>query len=307
MTDLIPYSQARITQVQHDMLSLLDSEGSRRVYRLDLAFFADWMHQRGLTYQAVTASDMIAYRAHLAQTYKKVTAQRMFTVVRRLFKMLVSRGVRPDNPCSEIKGFVVDNESTHIALKREQAKQLLDGIDTRTVKGKRDYAIVVLLLRTGLRRAECTALTVGDLQMREGHHVAIIQHGKGDKRRIVKIPVDVFRSLEDYIIASGRTITSLADPLFIGFDRRPRYAGQAISTKGIERIVKDAGERLGYREPHQLTPHDLRATFITLAKEGGATLEQRQYVVGHSDPRTTQRYDRRKLNLDDNAVDHIHL
>jgi len=54
-----------------------------------------------------------------------------------------------------------------------------------------------------------------------------------------------------------------------------------------------------------LTPHGLRATFITLAMEHGATLEQTQYAARHSDPRTTERYRKRKMNLDNNAVDRL--
>jgi len=55
-----------------------------------------------------------------------------------------------------------------------------------------------------------------------------------------------------------------------------------------------------------LTPHDLRATFITLALEGKAPLQTVQYAALHKDPRMTEHYQRRKVNLDDNAVDYIH-
>lgn len=307
MNDLIPVQQ-HIEQAITDVLKLLDSGESKRIYRLDIAYFVQWMSAHNLTYQTVTTSDMIDYREHLAQTYEsKATAQRMLSVVRRLFKVLIGRGIRSDDPFVDVKGYKLANESTHIALSKEQASALLNAIDQSTGKGKRDYVLIALLIRTGLRRTECAALTIGDLSMENGHHVATIRHGKGDRRRIVKIPVDVFRSLEGYIRASGRTITSLDDPLFIGFDRRPAYAAGRISDKVIERIVAEYGKQIGFLEPNFLTPHDLRATFITLAREGGATLEQRQYAAGHSDPRTTQRYDRRKLNLDDNAVDYIRL
>ena len=88
---------------------------------------------------------------------------------------------------------------------------------------------------------------------------------------------------------------------FVGIGQR--WQGQRITDKFIERLVHTAGQRIGIA----LTPHDLRASFITLAIEGGATLLQAQYAAGHSDPRTTERYHIRKLNLDDNAVDYIKL
>ena len=56
-----------------------------------------------------------------------------------------------------------------------------------------------------------------------------------------------------------------------------------------------------------VTPHSLRHTFITLALAGGAPLHKVQYAAGHADPRTTERYDRQRDNLDDNAVDYVKL
>ena len=73
----------------------------------------------------------------------------------------------------------------------------------------------------------------------------------------------------------------------------------------IQRVVETACEVADLNL--KLTPHGLRATFVTLALEGGAKLEQVQYAVGHADPRTTERYHKRKLNLDNNAVDFIKL
>ena len=71
----------------------------------------------------------------------------------------------------------------------------------------------------------------------------------------------------------------------------------------MERTVAAYGEALAMR----LTPHVLRATFITLALEGGAALHQVQYAAGHARPETTERYHKRKLNLGDNAVDYVRL
>jgi integrase/recombinase XerD len=148
-------------------------------------------------------------------------------------------------------------------------------------------------------RSECVALSVGDFTSEQGHVIVTVRHGKGDKRRKVKIPVDVFRSIESYL--ATRVITSTDDPLFVGVGAR--WRGQRITDKLIERTVAEYGRKIGIK----LTPHDLRVSFITLAIEGGATILQAQYAAGHSDPRTTERYHIRKMNLDDNAVDYIKL
>lgn len=274
---------------------------SGRIYASDAKKFAQWIQEQGLTVEMLTRSHIIAYRGHLDEHYAKATAARMLSVARRILGEQVYNNVLASNPAKDVKGFTLDNESPHISLTKEQAKELLAAIDISTPEGKRDYAVIFLLLKTGIRRSECVALNIGDFSRDQGHIVATVRHGKGDKRRKVKILPEVFRALESYLEATGRDIASLDEPLFVGIGSR--WQGQRITDKFIERTVSTAGQRIGI----ELTPHDLRASFITLAIEGGATLLQAQYAAGHSDPRTTERYHIRKVNLDDNAVDYIKL
>ncbi len=297
MTDLIPFID--FSQAIQDATGQLGKR-SRRIYENDAKMLALWLQEQGLAVKELTRPHMIAYRSYLDERYAKATATRMLSVARRILDEQVYQGELTANPAKEIKGFTLDNESSHISLKKEQAKDLLASIETSTPEGKRDYALIYLLLKTGIRRSECVALNIGDLGKEQGHIIATVRHGKGDKRRKVKIPVEVFRALEDYIHATGRSITSLDEPLFVGFGR---WHGQRITDKLIERTVQAYGEKIGIK----LTPHDLRASFITLAIEGGATLLQAQYAAGHSDPRTTERYHTHKVILDDNAVDYIKL
>jgi site-specific recombinase XerD len=280
------------------------STRSKRIYQNDATMFAGWMNEQSLAPEILTRSHMIAYRSFLAETYQKATAQRMFSVARRILQEQVLNGKLLSNPAEGIKGFKVANETTHTALTKTQAKDLLSSVDTSTAKGVRDYALLMLLLRTGLRRSECAALNIGDIKQEQGHTVAIIEHGKGDKKGVAKLPVDVFRAIQAYIEVAERQQSTLDAPLFTGFDKGDHPTKARISDKLIERVVKFYGKKIGVPE---LTPHGLRATFITLALEGGAQLHQVQYAARHSDPRTTERYQKRKLNLDDNAVDYIHL
>jgi site-specific recombinase XerD len=262
--------------------------------------WALWLQEHGLSVQELTYYDMLDYRAYLDEHYAKATAARMLSVARRILGRQAADGHLAANPAKEVPGWTLDNESPHISLSKQEAKDLLASIDTSTEEGKRDYALLSLLLRTGLRRSECAALNIGDFTQEQGHTVATVRHGKGDKRRKVKVPVDVFRAIESYL--ATRTITSLDEPLFTGIGTR--WSKQRITDRLIERKVIAYGKRIG---KEHLTPHDLRASFITLSIEGGAMLLQAQYAAGHSDPRTTERYHIRKLNLDNNAVDYIKL
>jgi len=301
----------------------LHSERSWRVYQQDIKHFLTWLSDRGITsFAAIGVNEMYSYHAHLRQyrygpgegkPYSHATINRMFTVARRILELLTEQGVIAVNPCSamHIKKMAVPDETTHAALNEQQAGQLLKLIDTKTSKGKRDYAIVSLLMRTGLRRNECVMLNIGDISIMSGHYVAQVQ-GKGDKPAIVKIPPDVWRYIDEYMQSIARTYRGLDAPLFISFRKGDHLsltrnaAGQLvearIDVKSIELTVKALGAAIGVPA---LTPHGLRASFITLALEHGATLEQTQYAARHRDPRMTERYRKRKLNLDNNAVDKL--
>jgi integrase/recombinase XerD len=322
--------------------ALTDAEGqlmpsSRRGYRIDAEQFSAWMLERGLTPETLTRSDMIAYRAYLQATYRKATAERKLVVARRILDELVIREVLPKSPAYKVKGFKLDDETSHVVLTEQEGQALLDAIDTRTLMGLRDYVAILLLLRTGLRRSEAAALTISDITMDQGHYVAILQHSKGDRRRVVKLPVDVWREIDGYIAvlrqyhaerlahclaeldplmeeeARQRVIRDLeqqhtmaaGDPLFVSFRRGDHPTRRSMGDKAIETQVKRYAANI--RGLERLTPHGLRASFITLTLENGAQLHQVQYAAGHKHPRTTQRYHGRKTNLDNNAVDFLKL
>lgn len=313
------------------------SDTTRRVYRQDVKHFFTWLYDNHIAVADITRDVMNSYNNALIahrwekhgdeQRYKNITINRMFTVARRIVNELVFTGTLQSNPFErKIKGLPVSDVTSHAALSEKQVEQLLERIDTTTIKGKRDYAIVTLLVRTGLRRDECVQLNVGNLEKRQGHDIADIEHGKGNKERIVKVPVDVRRVIQEYEDALahykdkenktvGRTYASDHAPLFISFRRgdhpslvtventvtHEQRKGEArIDVKAIELLVKRLGKAIGVDD---LTPHGLRATCITLLLKHGAPIHKVQQVAGHADPRTTERYDKDKFNLDDNAVD----
>src|SRR6266536_5658154 len=171
------------------------SEQSWRVYCQDMKHFLTWLTQEEITELSAIAPDsMYRYHAHLRQrNYANATINRMFTVARRLMALLAEKQMIAVDPCLavDMRKMPVDDETSHIALNDDQATRLMKLIDTRTSKGKRDYAIVSLLMRTGLRRNECVMLNIGDIAMEQGHYVATLHYAKGGKPGRVKIPPDV--------------------------------------------------------------------------------------------------------------------
>jgi len=307
---LVPVSDewASLAAAARDTLAQV-GPGSRRQYTHDLKAFALWMDSHGLVPGALTRSQMIEYQRHLLEDprangkrYARATAARMIASVRSTLKEW-SLATGRANPATGLRPIRLANESTHVALSKPRARQLLHTIDRSTLIGKRDYALVLLLVRTGIRRAEAAALTVGDLRQMDGHRVAIIQHGKEDKRRIVKLLPDVFRAIQAYMEAAYRLEARPEEPLFVQVRRGGHVTREGLGTKAIERIVKALA--LAINE-ESLTPHGLRATYITLTLESGAPLQKVQYSAGHAKPDTTLRYDKAKQNLDHNAADYLH-
>ena len=278
---------------------------SRAIYTSDAGHFARWLADAGLSLESLSRSDVIRYRQHLEDSYAKVTAARMLTVARRLCVEAVRRGVLTTNPTDDVRGFKgIAQETTHRALDKDEAHDLLAGIDRATRLGQRDYALMVLLLRTGMRRSEAAGLVIGDLTTEQGHHIATIRHGKGDKRRIVKLANEVRWIIGEYLTALGRADAGPAAPLFVAFDKGDRPSERPMRAADITRVVTGRAKAANL---DGLSPHGLRATFITLALEGGAKLQQVQYFAGHSSPVTTERYQKRKLNLNDSAADYVRV
>ena len=308
-TAITPTHNADLPAILDDIAGQL-APNSRRAYVADTTHFVTWLERQGFGITDVTRSILINYRRHLAddpqdtgKPYSRNTAARMLASARRICQEAHERGLLADDPTRNVRGFKSGRqETTHRALLPAEARALLNGISRNDAKGKRDYALLLLLLKTGMRRSEVAALTIGDVRAEQGHHTATIQHGKGDVRRVVKIAGEVRRALDEYLDAAGRAAAPAAAPLFVQFRKGDHPTERPLAGDAVAEIVKAYATAANLEG---LSPHGLRASFVTLALEGGAKLQQVQYAAGHADPRTTERYQKRKLNLDDAATDYV--
>src|SRR3984893_18102943 len=116
----------------------LAPSSSHKTYTINAKHFAQWLASLDLSLNSLDRNDLVAYRAHLVGIYAQSTAARMWAVARRLLDEAVQRGLLPKNPAEGIRGFKEgDDESPHRAVKRGEAKALLDVIDRNTALGKR--------------------------------------------------------------------------------------------------------------------------------------------------------------------------
>ena len=306
------------------------SERRRKAYASDLAELIGVLEAWRLGLRDVTKDHLHAYRAWLAeeevpglvtkeQACAIATVSRKIAVCRQFFAEALDRGLVEVNPAARLRGFSVSQESKTLGLTKVQAKELIDSIKPDTLLNLRDRAMLSLMVRTGLRRMDVIGATLGAMSQRDGHTVLFVV-SKRNKERIVKIPVDVARSLTAWReAAKAFREESPATALFCSLVKEGRgerclYKGREsakgcgqspLSEKAIWKIVEKRVKAAGITA--RITPHSTRHTFITLALDGGAPLHKVQVAAGHADPRTTERYWRTKENLDDNAVDYVKL
>ncbi len=168
-------------------------------------------------------------------------------------------------------------------LTREQAKELLAVPDRSTIKGKRDYAILALLVGCALRRQELAELDVEKIQMREGRWVIVDLRGKGGRVRTVAIPIWVKHAIDAWIIAGNVEDGRLLRPVLKG----GKVKGETLTDWSIWSVVERSAKEIGIE---RFGAHDLRRTCAKLCRKNGGDLEQIKFLLGHSSIQTTERY-----------------
>jgi integrase len=199
-----------------------------------------------------------------------------------------------------VKGARQEGRRTGNWLTREQAQQWLGAPDTRTLKGRRDRALLTILIGCGLRRSEAAILTFDHIQQRDGRWVLIDLIGKRDKIRSIPMPNWAKAAIDAWSHASGITNALV----FRAVNKGDRVTGDGITPQAIRNIVAEYASKL---EQAGVAPHDLRRTFAKLAYKGGAALDQIQLSLGHESIQTTEDYLGVEQDLTDAPCDHLGL
>jgi integrase len=168
-------------------------------------------------------------------------------------------------------------------LNREQAKELLAVPDRTTLKGKRDFVILALLVGCALRRNELAELDVETIQQREGRWVLADLEGKGRRIRTVAVPTWVKHGINAWMTAAGiedgRLLRSVSKSGKVNRD--------TLSDWAVWSVVEQSSKQIGIEH---FGAHDLRRTCAKLCRKNGGDLEQIKFLLGHSSIQTTERY-----------------
>lgn len=260
------------------------SQSSRDTYRKALRSFTEWLEREDI--RNPVREDILAYKAFLqAQGLSSLTLSGYMVVVRKFFEYLEST-IGYQNVAKGIKGAKRSKGFRKDPLTVEQIREMLAHIDTSTIQSKRDYAMLNLMLRTGLRTIEIIRADIRDMRQQSGEAVLWI-HGKGRdaKDEFVLLTQDTLKPVYEYLNAKGRVNDS--DPLFAS--ESDRNKNERLTTRSIRRIVKKYLRDI-HLDSDRLTAHSLRHTFATIALMNGAPLLQVKEAMRHNSIETTMVY-----------------
>jgi integrase len=168
-------------------------------------------------------------------------------------------------------------------LTKDQAKELLAVPDRSTMKGKRDFAILALLVGCALRRNELAQLDVETIQLREGRWVLADLCGKGRRIRTVAVPLWIKQGINAWMTAAAVEDGRLLRRVTKG--GKPK--GDGLSDWAVWSVVEQSAKEIGVE---RFGAHDLRRTCAKLCRKAGGDLEQIKFLLGHSSIQTTERY-----------------
>jgi len=289
-----------LEQSKAAVLNSLTSESGQRTYDRAITDFVDWYCSEPRL--AFNRTVVLRYRIYLEEKlYAPTTVNLRLAAVRRVaFEAADSGLLSPDLAAGirRVKGVRRIGVRVGNWLSVEQSNRLLASACRDSLRGKRNYAMLAMLLGCGLRRGELFGLRVESIQLREEHWVIADLLGKAGHIRTVPIPAWVKSAIDEWKEASGIT----EGALFRSIRKTGRVWGNGMTAKVLWETVREAASSAGIE---RLAPHDLRRTCARLCHVAGGELDQIQFLLGHVSIQTTERYLGCKQDLRCAVNDHI--
>jgi integrase/recombinase XerD len=290
---LSPLKTEKILQLVDLFLNNQDvKENSRQVYKRTVKIFLDWVSKKGYDLGNVNRSDIILYKEELLSLgLTTLTVNSYITSVRRFYEWLEANKLYP-NVAKGVKSPKRKQQFRKQALTLIQGQALLSDAQEKALsgflkdKGLRDYAILNLLIRTGLRTIEVIRANIQDITYKGGKRVLLV-HGKGrdEKDNFVILTDKAFLPINAYL--NTRIKVNASEPLFVSTGNKSK--GKRLVTRTISRIAKEGLKAIGL-DNGSYTAHSLRHTTAVNILRAGGTLEAAQNVLRHASIVTTQIY-----------------
>ena len=256
---------------------------SKNLYRRTLKQFFNWIDKRGYSLSQIARPQLLEYKADLLNSgLSSLTVGSYITSVRRFYEWTEANKFYPN----VAKGILTPKRKQQFKrqpLLPSQAKELLNHFQGKAL---REYAIVNLLLRTGLRTVEIIRADIQDITFKGSQRVLLVKgKGRDEKDNFVKLKDKAYQPIAEYL-ATRRDYKG-SDPLFTSVSNNNQ--GERLTTRTISYIAKQGLRAIGLNE-RAFTAHSLRHTVATSILRAGGSIEKAQETLRHSNPATTQIY-----------------
>ena len=263
-----------------------------RGYLHDLGKFRGWLEREAgaqpRDLRRVTAVDLVNYRQHLLRTerLKAATINRKLQAIKKLFGWALLKGLVKGNVAREVRFVRVAERLRPKGLTEPEVQSLLRAAgQTRHGLAKRNYALIELLLETGLRVGEAADLHIDDVDLHDRSGVVRVREGKGRKQREVPLNSAARRALKLYL--KGREPVREKDHLFLS-----ERGGQPLSLRTIQATVSDLARRAKITR-FAVSAHSMRHSFaLRFLRRHPGKLVELAALLGHESLDTTAVYTR---------------
>jgi site-specific recombinase XerD len=300
------------------VLNAVQSPSTRTMYAKGLGDFFKWWEERGRP--EFSRETVQSHRTALQkQKYAPSTINQRLAAIKKLAREAAANGLLSAEAAASIQAVDGAKQSGHRVgkwLEPDEAAALIDAPDVSTMKGKRDRALLALLVGCGLRRGEAANLTCGHIQVRASRVLIVDMRGKHGRIRTITVPDWVYAAVHQWCTAADirqteeRVLRSIARRRVHDERGRPvagqytELVGDRLTPEAILLIVAGYARKLGFGSTK---PHDLRRTCAKLCRRFGADLEQIQMLLGHASIQTTERYLGSRQNLERGPNDLVQL
>jgi site-specific recombinase XerD len=267
------------------------NKNTRMAYYRAVCDFFVWVERHRIGELAdIEPVHVAAYIEALQETASKPTVKQHLAAIRMLFDWLIIGQVLAVNPAHAVRGpkHVVKRGKTPV-LTEDQARRLLESIDSSTLVGLRDRALIGVMIYSFARIGAVVAMKVEDYYP-GGKRWWVRLHEKGGKRHEMPAHHKLETFIDEYLAAAGISEDGKT-PLFrSAIGKTDVLTDKAMNRVDAYRMVRRRTADAGFKI--KLGCHVCRATGITAYLEAGGTLENAQAMAAHESPRTTKLYDR---------------
>ena len=258
-----------------------------RAYCHDIHLFYQWLETikpTPIDLSDLHSADLLSYRQHSVNILRlrPATINQRLQAIRQLCRWALKQGFLSSDPSLDIRSLRLARRRCPLGLTDSEIHALLRVAgESRRTQAKRNYALVQLLLQTGIRVGELAGLQIGDAKVRDRSGELRI-HGKGQKEREVPLNASARRAVRLYLEARGKT--SSEEPLFLS------ERGRSLSVRSIEHLLRRLARKAKItRAP--VTPHVLRHTFaLSYLRQNPGQLVELANLLGHESLDTTAIY-----------------